>query len=373
MVAEGDGKSWHRARVLCHRQRGELVKVHDASFMLALIQFLRVKGLTASSFWAGGLRTGAKKWSWVDGTSVDLKEPHWYLSPVGLPEDVPLSRKGGEEAAPKEAPARKRSRRPAVLNLGERPPPGRAGAAKGPRPKTRAGPSSRRRRRRPKDSQRRRAREFVRSGDGAAPVGASDVTVVDDVFVGDDVASFEEEYWDGEVNGTDGVDYDIIPDEYLDYEASLTDDADDGIYWTDDVNYDNHVTLTDGIEDDYDVTHPNEPISTWNDGVTHSNGPISTRDDGVTHPDGPISARDDGVTHPNGPISARDSPSEAPSDRDQRGASVLLSGPRASSNPVMALSHQRAACMWADLGHFLASCSVLHNLIAICEYTPQEI
>lgn len=44
MVAEGDGKTWHRARVLCHRQRGDLVKVHDAAFMLALIQFLRVRG-----------------------------------------------------------------------------------------------------------------------------------------------------------------------------------------------------------------------------------------------------------------------------------------------------------------------------------------
>lgn len=196
--------------------------------------------------------------------------------------------------------------------------------------------------------------------DVTAPLGAGDVTVIDDVFGDDGVGSFEDEYLEEEVNGTDGVYYDI-PYEYLDGDVTLIDDVDtyDDIHWTDDVDYDNDVTLTDDMDQDYDVTHTDEPISAWNDDVTSPNGPISSRNDDDTSPDGPISARDP--------------PTDATaSDRDQRGAAVLLSGPRASSNHVMALSHQRAACMWADLGHFLASCSVLHNLIAICEYTPEE-
>ncbi|XP_042886570.1 uncharacterized protein LOC122262594 [Penaeus japonicus] len=310
----GDGKTWHRARVQCHRQLGDLVKVHDAAFMLALIQFLRVKGLTGTSFWAGGLRTGAKKWSWVDGTSVDLEEPHWYLTPIGLPEDIPLTRKEGEATGKKDTPGRK-AFRPSILNLGERLTPVPAGSAKGTRPKISAGSPTRRRRRRPKkDPQRRTARGLA---------GPDDVTVIDDVVV------------DDETTVVDDVEYDAMPlvDEDLEEDVVLTDDdvdADDDFAWTDDVDLYDDVTLPDG------------PINTWD------------------------------------PLPAEAPPTDA-LERDLRGASgsgLLLFGPgrqRASSDPLMALSHQRAACMWADLGHFLASCSVLHNLVAICEYTPEEI
>ncbi|XP_068204433.1 uncharacterized protein [Palaemon carinicauda] len=98
LIGAGPARPWHQARQQCQRRRGELLVVHDASLMLALIQLLHTQGLASKSFWVGGLREDVDSWRWVDGIPMPLAAPFWFLTPTHQPQEVPITQRNDERS-----------------------------------------------------------------------------------------------------------------------------------------------------------------------------------------------------------------------------------------------------------------------------------
>ncbi|XP_064107386.1 uncharacterized protein LOC135216183 [Macrobrachium nipponense] len=98
LIGAGPARPWHQAREQCRKRKGELLVVHDASLMLALIQLLHTQGLASKSFWVGGLRDDVDSWRWVDGIPMPMSTPFWFLTPTHQPQEVPIIQRNEERS-----------------------------------------------------------------------------------------------------------------------------------------------------------------------------------------------------------------------------------------------------------------------------------